>query len=100
MQRENEVQHVFLVGAKSLGAYGGYETFVYKLTEYHQNKTNIKYHVVCKANGVLFFNHNITPGKKQTSIRVIPEYTKSRPGKEKTSFSGQDRIFINMGFRE
>ena len=27
MQRENEVQHVFLVGAKSLGAYGGYETF-------------------------------------------------------------------------
>lgn len=50
MQRENEVQHVFLVGAKSLGAYGGYETFVYKLTEYHQNKKNIKYHVACKAN--------------------------------------------------
>ena len=38
MQRESKVQHVFLVGAKSLGAYGGYETFVYKLTEYHQNK--------------------------------------------------------------
>lgn len=51
MQRENEVQQVFLVGAKSLGAYGGYETFVYKLTEYHQNKKNIKYHVACKANG-------------------------------------------------
>ena len=51
MQQENEVQHVFLVGAKSLGAYGGYETFVYKLTEYHQNKKNIKYHVACKANG-------------------------------------------------
>lgn len=51
MQQENEVQHVFLVGAKSLGAYGGYETFVYKLTEYHQNNRNIKYHVACKANG-------------------------------------------------
>lgn len=51
MQQENEVQHVFLVGAKSLGAYGGYETFVYKLTEYHQVKKNIKYHVACKANG-------------------------------------------------
>ena len=51
MQRENEVQHVFLIGAKSLGAYGGYETFVYKLTEYHQKKKNIKYHVACKANG-------------------------------------------------
>ena len=45
------MQHVYLVGAKSLGAYGGYETFVYKLTEYHQNKENIKYHVACKANG-------------------------------------------------
>ncbi len=48
---KKEVQHVYLVGAKSLGAYGGYETFVFKLTEYHQNKENIKYHVACKANG-------------------------------------------------
>lgn len=45
------MQHVFLVGAKSLGAYGGYETFVNKLTEYHQYNKNIKYHVAVKANG-------------------------------------------------
>lgn len=45
------MQHVFLVGAKSLGAYGGYETFINKLTEYHQNNSNIKYHVAVKANG-------------------------------------------------
>ena len=51
MNSKKEVQHVYLVSAKSLGAYGGYETFVYKLTEYHQNKENIKYHVACKANG-------------------------------------------------
>ena len=51
MNSKKDVQHVYLVGAKSLGAYGGYETFVYKLTEYHQNKENIKYHVACKANG-------------------------------------------------
>lgn len=51
MQQENRVQHVYCVGAKSLGAYGGYETFIYKLTEYHQNKENIKYHVACKENG-------------------------------------------------
>ena len=51
MHQEKKIQHVFLVGAKSLGAYGGYETFVYKLTEYHQNNENIKYHVACKANG-------------------------------------------------
>jgi len=51
MDSKKEIQHVYLVGAKSLGAYGGYETFVYKLTEYHQNKESIKYHVACKANG-------------------------------------------------
>lgn len=47
-----DIQHVFFVGAKSLGAYGGYETFVNKLTEYHQKKKHLKYHVACKANGV------------------------------------------------
>lgn len=45
------MQHVFIIGSKSLGAYGGYETFVYKLTEYHQNNEKIKYHIACKANG-------------------------------------------------
>lgn len=46
-----EVQNVFLIGAKSLGAYGGYETFVNKLTEYHQMNNALKYHVACKGNG-------------------------------------------------
>lgn len=45
------MQHIFLVGAKSLGAYGGYETFINKLTEYHANNKNLKYHVAVKANG-------------------------------------------------
>lgn len=48
---QKDVQHVFLVGAKSLGTYGGYETFINKLTEYHQHDIRIKYHVACKANG-------------------------------------------------
>ena len=47
----DNVQHVFLVGAKSLGAYGGYETFINKLTEYHQTHPELKYHVACKGNG-------------------------------------------------
>lgn len=34
-----------------MAAYGGYETFVYKLTEYHQDNENLKYHIFCKANG-------------------------------------------------
>ena len=45
------MQHIFLIGAKSLGAYGGYETFINKLTEYHANNKNLKYHVAVKANG-------------------------------------------------
>ena len=49
--QSKEVQHVFLVGAKSLGAYGGYETFIDKLTEYHKDNQNIKYYVATKANG-------------------------------------------------
>ena len=43
------MQHVFIVGSKGIpGAYGGYETFVDKLTEYHQDRTDLKYHVACK----------------------------------------------------
>lgn len=45
------MQHIFIVGSKSIGAYGGYETFVYKLTEYHEKDNDIKYHIACKANG-------------------------------------------------
>lgn len=48
---EEASQSVFLVGAKSLGAYGGYETFINKLTEYHSHFPQIRYYVACKANG-------------------------------------------------
>ena len=45
------MQHVFIIGSKGIpGAYGGYETFVDKLTEYHQTHTELKYHVACKDN--------------------------------------------------
>lgn len=57
-------KHVFLVGAKSLGAYGGYETFINKLTEYHKNNPKIKYHVAVKANGAGAMNPNETEGVK------------------------------------
>lgn len=44
------MQNIFIVGSKGIpGAYGGYETFVDKLTEYHQNEKNLKYHVACKS---------------------------------------------------
>lgn len=62
------IQHIFLVGAKSLGAYGGYETFVDKLTEYHAENSNIKYHVAVKANGQGAFVPN---GAKVVNGRYI-----------------------------
>lgn len=63
------VQHIFLVGAKSLGAYGGYETFINKLTEYHQNNEKLKYHVACKANG-----DGCMDLKKTKGIETIDEH--------------------------
>lgn len=43
-------QHIFIVGSKGIpGNYGGYETFVDKLTEYHQDNKQLKYHVACKG---------------------------------------------------
>lgn len=42
------MQNIFIVGSKGIpGSYGGYETFVDKLTEYHQDQPEIKYHVAC-----------------------------------------------------
>ena len=44
------MQNVFIIGSKGIpAAYGGYETFVDKLTEYHRNNDKIKYHVACKG---------------------------------------------------
>lgn len=45
------VQHVFIIGSKSIGQYGGYETFVDRLIGEHEHEPSIKYHVACKANG-------------------------------------------------
>ena len=44
------MQNVFIIGSKGIpAAYGGYETFVDKLAEYHRNNDKIKYHVACKG---------------------------------------------------
>lgn len=61
------MQHVFIVGAKGF-TYGGYETFLDKLTEYHQNNENIKYHIACKANG-----NGRTDETKLDGVNIISE---------------------------
>lgn len=54
------MKNIFIVGSKGIpGNYGGYETFVDKLTEYHQNNKELKYHVACKSdNNDEFEYHN------------------------------------------
>ncbi|MGH1845292.1 DUF1972 domain-containing protein [Enterococcus gilvus] len=44
---EDKKQHVYIIGSKGIPAkYGGFETFVEKLTEYQVDR-NIQYHVAC-----------------------------------------------------
>lgn len=45
------MQHVYIIGAKGISFYGGYESFLQKLIEYHKDNKEIKYHIACKANG-------------------------------------------------
>ncbi len=61
------MQHVFVVGAKSFGMYGGYETFINKLTEYHQDVQELKYHVACKANGDGCMDESVLQGVQRLS---------------------------------
>ena len=46
-----EKKNVFIIGAKSIGQYGGYETFLDKLTEAHEECSRIQYYILTKANG-------------------------------------------------
>lgn len=61
-----KVQHIFIIGAKSIGQYGGYETFVDRLIEEHENDHSIQYHVACKANGDGFMDESKLFGVKVT----------------------------------
>lgn len=52
------MKNVFIIGSKGIPArYGGFETFVEKLTEKQMSK-EIKYHVSCLANDTREFEHN------------------------------------------
>lgn len=50
-EKSIDKRHVFIIGAKCIGQYGGYETFLDKLTEVHEHETSIQYYIVTKANG-------------------------------------------------
>lgn len=64
---ENTVQHVYIIGSKSIGMYGGYESFVMNLLQQHADNKNIRYHVACKANGDGYMDLSKLPGTKPIS---------------------------------
>lgn len=51
MNSDKSKQNVFICGSKSIGLYGGYETFVYRLTDAYKDDSEVKYIVACKSNG-------------------------------------------------
>ena len=56
------MQDVFIIGAKGIGNYGGYETFLRKLIETDKNDKKIKYHIACKFNGQGAMDESKLPG--------------------------------------
>ena len=53
LRKVDVMKNIFIIGSKGIPAkYGGFETFVDKLTEQRKNE-NIKYHVAC-----LSYNNN------------------------------------------
>lgn len=66
----SETQHIFIIGSKSIGQYGGYETFVERLLTEHENLDGVKYHVACKANGEGYMDES-----RLSDIEVIKQTT-------------------------
>ena len=60
--KDNSTKHVFCIGSKSIGLYGGYESFILNLLQQHENNKDIQYHIACKANGSGFMDLKKLPG--------------------------------------
>lgn len=75
---ENSIQHIFIIGSKSIGQYGGYETFVDRLIGEHENEKSVKYHVACKANGDGYMDETKLQGveiTKKNDDGTVSEFT-------------------------
>lgn len=67
MKKNMKKRHIFIIGSKGIPAeYGGFETFVDKLTE-NQNNTSVQYYVACMNAKKTAFKHN---GAKCFNIKV------------------------------
>lgn len=67
------MQHVFIIGSKGIPAhYGGYETFVEKLTE-SLSSPCITYHVACAVDGALRSGLCLAPVAEEVASTACSE---------------------------
>lgn len=66
-QQNNPVRHIYIIGAKSIGQYGGFESFILNLLKHHEGDLRIHYHVACKANGSGYMDPDVLPGAVRIS---------------------------------
>lgn len=71
---EGKVRHVYIIGAKSIGLYGGYESFIMNLLREHKDNRKIKYHIACKLNGDGCMNLEKVPEAEKISDREFLYY--------------------------
>lgn len=72
--KTNNRQHVYIVGSKSIGQYGGFESFVMNLLQQHVENKNIKYLVACKANGDGYMNLSNLKGAQSLNENEFTYY--------------------------
>ena len=58
-------RNIFIIGAKSIGQYGGYESFVDHLTEQHPFRPGLHYHIIIKANGEGAMDESVLRGAEK-----------------------------------
>lgn len=64
-------QHIFIVGAKSVGQYGGYESFLAELIRQRPEDAGYVYHVTVKANGYGCMDESALFGAKPLGNNVF-----------------------------
>lgn len=64
-------QHIFIVGAKSVGQYGGYESFLAELIRQRPGDAGYVYHVTVKANGYGCMDESALLGAKPLGNNVF-----------------------------
>jgi len=58
---------VYIIGSKSIGQYGGYESFVLNLLNHQKDNDKIQYYIACKANGQGYMDLTKLPGAERIS---------------------------------